>query len=122
MPEIIKFWYYPKVEVEFTWIEVESLILFSESHYDGTCRSLSKQGGVLYGMRNSFDARLQVRIMDVAEEAAMRKGAKITWMLDNDTAGLLAKCCENNDPFLLSRMMIIGRKLNDEYLRLNPRS
>ena len=37
MPEIIKFWYHPTVEVEFSWIDVETLILFSESHYDYKC-------------------------------------------------------------------------------------
>jgi hypothetical protein len=121
MPEIVKFWYYPKAQVEFTWSEVEDLILFSERHYDGRCRSLSKQGGILYGMRNSFSARLQIQILSIAEEAALRKNAKITFDLDNDGAQLLAKCCENNDPILLMKMIAIVRKLNDEYLRLNPR-
>ena len=52
----------------------------------------------------------------------MRKDAKITWDLDNDTTQLLAKCCENNDLLLLKKLMEISRKLNNEYLRLNPRS
>lgn len=122
MPEIVKFWYHPTAEVEFSWTEVETLILFSESHYEYKCRSLSKQGGTLYGMRNKFDDRLSVRILSIAEEAAMRKDAKITWDLDNSTTQLLAKCCENNDLLLLKKLMEISRKLNDEYLRLNPRS
>jgi hypothetical protein len=121
MPEIVKFWYYPKVEVEVSWGEVEELILFSEHHYDGTCRNLSKQGGVLYGMRNRFDARLHVRILDMAAEKALRKDAKITVSLTSEEVGLIAKCCENNDVLLLLRWLGVGHKLNDEYLRLNPR-
>jgi hypothetical protein len=98
-------WYVPEVDVEFTWADVESMILLSERHYDYKCKELSQQYvGVLYGMRNMFESR--------------GKDATIIYRLNGRTADLLAKCVER-DPMLLYKMMPIVKKLNDEWRRVN---
>lgn len=60
------FFYAVQTEVRFTEPEVDAMIACSERHYDAKCRSLSKVGGFLYGMKN------QVRkdIGDPVEDAA----------------------------------------------------
>jgi hypothetical protein len=45
----------PKAELEFSREELDALIRMSESHYDATCRAMSKQGGVLFGLRNCLE-------------------------------------------------------------------
>jgi hypothetical protein len=113
---IAAIWYKPEADVEFTWTEVESLILLSERHYDHKCKELSQQYvhkckelsqqyvGVLYGMRNMFEFQ--------------GKGATITYRLDGSTADLLCKCAEA-DPALFGRLLPIFRALNDEWRRIN---
>lgn len=115
-----RYWYKPEADVEFTWVEVESMILFSEMHYDYKCKELSKQGGVLYGMRNMFDARLPLRTGS-PDDLAVRKVATITYRLDAGTADLLAKCVEA-DPAMLYKLMPIVKALNDEWRKMNARS
>jgi hypothetical protein len=118
--KILHMWYTPSVDVEFSWVEVESMILFSEMHYDYKCKELSKQGGVLYGMRNMFDARLPLRTGS-PDDLAVRKVATITYRLDAGTADLLAKCVES-DLSMLYKLMPIVKKLNAEWSKINAKS
>jgi hypothetical protein len=113
-------WYAPSADVEFTWTDVECMILFSERHYDYKCRELSKQGGVLYGMRNMFDARLPLRTGG-EDDLAVRRVATITYRLDSDTADLLAKTVEQ-DPAMLYKMMPIVKILNAEWRKINRKN
>lgn len=46
------FFYRVQTEVVFTEADVDVAIRCSERHYDHKCRSASKQGGFLYGMKN----------------------------------------------------------------------
>jgi hypothetical protein len=109
--------YKPSADVEFTWTEVECMILFSEMHYDYKCRELSKQGGELYGMRNKFDSKLPLRTGG-EDDLAVRKIATITWTLDSSLAGLLAKTVES-DPAMLYKLMQIAHKLEAEWRKMN---
>jgi hypothetical protein len=118
--KLLRMWYTPSADVEFTWTEVECMILFSERHYDYKCRELSKQGGVLYGMRNMFDARLPLRTGS-PDDLAVRKVATITYRLDVDTADLLAKTIEA-DPAMLYKMMPIVKGLNAEWRKINRKN
>ena len=118
--KIQRMWYTPSADVEFTWTEVECMILFSERHYDYKCRELSKPGGVLFGMRNMFDARLPLRTGS-PDDLAVRKVANITWRLDATTADLLAKTVEA-DPAMLYKMMPIVKKLNAEWRKINKKN
>jgi hypothetical protein len=115
--KILSVSYMPMAEVEFTWTEVECMILFSERHYDYKCRELSKCGGELYGMRNKFDAKLPLRLGG-PDDLAARKIASITWTLDSTLAGLLAKTVES-DPALLYKLMQIAHKLEAEWRKMN---
>lgn len=115
--KLVRMWYTPEADVEFTWTDVETMILFSEMHYDYKCRELSKQGGVLYGMRNMFDARLPLRTGS-PDDLAVRKVATITYRLNAGTADLLAKTVEQ-DPLMLYRLMPIVKRLNAEWRRIN---
>jgi len=113
--KLLKVWYQPKVEVEFSWSDVEGMILFSEQHYDPTCKALSQPGGDLYGMRNKFNLPLRT---GGADDLAVRRMATITWTVDESLAGLLVKCVES-DPSMVYRMMPIVKKLGTEWRRLN---
>lgn len=115
--KVLRYWYTPSADVEFTWTEVECMILFSERHYDYKCRELSKQGGVLYGMRNMFDAKLPLRTGS-PDDLAVRKVATITYRLDAGTADLLAKTVEQ-DPSMLYKLKPIVKALNSEWRRVN---
>lgn len=44
----------PKFVMSFSELEVEVLNYASQVHYDGHCKSLSREGGILYGMRNQI--------------------------------------------------------------------
>src|SRR5271157_5170730 len=118
--KLLRMWYAPSAEVEFTWTEVECMILFSERHYDHKCRELSKVGGDLYGMRNKFDAKLPLRLGG-ADDLAVRKVATITWTLDASAAGLLAKTVES-DPSMLYKLMPVVKKLNAEWSKINAKN
>lgn len=113
--KLLRMWYMPEADVEFTWTDVECLILLSERHYDYKCQELSKQGGMLYGMRNMFSFPLNLGTED---DKAIRRTATITYRLDATEANLLAKCSES-DPSLLYRLVPIFKALNDEYLKIN---
>jgi hypothetical protein len=113
----LRYIYYPQADVEFTWSEVECMILFSERHYDYKCRELSKEGGVLYGMRNMFDAKLPLRTGG-EDDKAVRRVAKIVYRLDGTTADLLAKTMEQ-DPTMLMKLVAIVKGLNKEFRRIN---
>ena len=102
--KLIKFWYQPQADVEFTWTEVEALILYSERHYDPTCQQLSQPGGVLNGMRNMFEFQ--------------GKGATIVYRLNADEAQLLAKVSEC-DPSLLYKTANIVNEHNKAWRGIN---
>ena len=102
--KLLRMWYQPIAEVEFTWAEVESLALLSERHYDHKCRELGKEGGVLHGMRNMFEAK--------------GKGAVIVYRLDGYAADMLAKTAEA-DPALLLRLTNVSRQINGEWRKVN---
>jgi hypothetical protein len=118
--KLLRMWYAPSAEVEFTWTEVECMILFSEQHYDYKCKELSRQGGVLYGMRNMFDAKLPLRTGG-ADDLAVRRVATITYRLDATTADLLAKTVEQ-DPAMLYKLMPVVKKLNAEWNKINAKN
>lgn len=103
--KVLSMWYQPIAEVEFTWLEVTRLILYSEQHYDHKCIELSKEGGTLYGMRNMFVTK--------------GKDAKIVYRLDEHTAGLLAKCAERNDPAMLQKMVGVSREISNAWRKIN---
>lgn len=103
--KILRMWYTPQAEIEFTLTEVWALTLFSERHYDYKCRELSMSGGLLRGMRNRFEAK-------------PAKDATISLLLDGSTVDLLAKCAEK-DPTLFDRLSAILKTLNNEYRKLN---
>jgi hypothetical protein len=115
--KILSMLYMPMADVEFTWTEVECMILFSERHYDHHCRELSKQGGKLYGMRNMFDGKLPLRLGG-ADDLAVRKVATITYTVDVMLANLLAKTVEQ-DPAMLYKLMQVVNKLNAEWRKMN---
>jgi len=102
--KILRMWYKPEAEIEFTLTEVWALTLFSERHYDYKCRELSMQGGLLRGMRNRFESDT--------------KDATISLCLDGSTVDLLAKCAEK-DPSLSGRLVAILKTLNNDYRKLN---
>jgi hypothetical protein len=47
----------PKFNLVLNETLVNVLIKLSESHYDSTCKSASKQGGFLFGWRNQIEFR-----------------------------------------------------------------
>ena len=96
--KLLKFWYQPEAEVEFTRKEVDELIRLSEKHYDMKCRALSQQGGVLFGMRNMFDG-------DAPTET-------IVYRLDMSHAQLVAKTAENNCGLLYKLANIVTQHDN----------
>ena len=102
--KILRMWYTPQAEIEFTLTEVWALTLFSERHYDYKCRELSMQGGLLRSMRNRFESDA--------------KDATISLLLDGSSVDLLAKCAEK-DPTLFGRLSAILKTLNAEYRKLN---
>lgn len=103
-----KYWFKPQADVEFTWAEVKSLILFSERHYDHKCRALSKEGGVLYGMRNMFHNPVAPGV----------RNETILYRMDAETADLLAKTVES-DPAMLHKFMPIVKGLNEKWRTIN---
>lgn len=100
----LSMWYQPIAEVELSRAEVESLALYSERHYDAKCRSLSKQGGIVYGMRNMFDSK--------------GRGAAIRYRLVAHDADLLTKVAEC-DPALSAKLLEITKALNAEWRKAN---
>lgn len=112
--KLLKIWYQPEADVEFSWVDVESMILFSERHYDYKCRELSKEGGVLIGMRNMF----RFPINRQPTSLYTRRNATITFRLDASTADLLAKCVEQ-DLLLLPKLMSVVKALNNMYYKMN---
>src|ERR1039458_3561401 len=50
--KILSFHYRVLGRAEFTRKEIDCLIELALSHYDCTCQSLGREGGVLYGLRN----------------------------------------------------------------------
>lgn len=53
--KFLQFQYIAQAEIELTWTEVQSLMLFSERHYDRRCVQASQIGGILWGFRHQFD-------------------------------------------------------------------
>lgn len=47
-----KFFYEVKAVMKISLEEIDLLMSLSEHHYDGYCKSVSKVGGFLYGMKN----------------------------------------------------------------------
>jgi hypothetical protein len=103
--KLLRFWYQPQADVEFTRSEVEDMIMFSEKHYDYQCRELSKQGGVLYGMRNMFEGNAL--------------SETIVYRIDARTADLLAKTVESDPLNQLYKLMPIVKALNEEWRTVN---
>lgn len=93
--------YTTKVKVAFSETDIMSLFLYSEMHYDGECKAQSKQGGILWGLRN--------RVED---------GFAVTYLMP-DEVDLIGKICEC-DPAMCGRMSKIMEACNKEYERLNP--
>jgi hypothetical protein len=113
--KLLRTWYQPIAEVEFTWAEVENLILFSETHYDYKCKEMSLPGGVLLGMRNMFNFPLYLGTED---DKALRRSAKITYSLDGWTADLLTKVAQS-DPVMGRKLGEITSHINDEWRKVN---
>lgn len=51
----LKYAFTVEAQLELTKKELGILLECSKHHYDGHCQSMSRQGGILYGMRNMLD-------------------------------------------------------------------
>jgi hypothetical protein len=122
--KIVRTWLHPKVDVEVTWSEMVTLMVLSATHYDGVCKSLSKQGGILYGWNNRFEATVDPETMTDIEllrgtpSWTRMRDKTITVMLNSREADLLAKVAERN-PILHSRLSAVFGELVDKYYELN---
>jgi hypothetical protein len=116
--KLLNIWYMPEADVEFSWTDVEDLILLSENHYDYKCRELSQRGGMLYGMRNMFHFPI---FLGDERDKLLRLGAKITYRLDSSDANILAKCAESH-PMLFSKLLPVVKKLNNEWRKINAKN
>jgi hypothetical protein len=100
----------PTAEVVFSATEVEILAALSVNHYDVSCKRLSKEGGFVYAMQNSIRTQRELYQRD-----------EITVELGNDSAQLLAKCCERrNLPDVASSTPrnVIAVQIYDKLFRL----
>lgn len=94
------FGYSVNVVVEFNEAEVDRLIDCSQHHYDSKCRSLGRQGGFLFGMKNEF----------LMEDIPSEKG---TWTLSLSDLNILAKIIENpRNPAEMNLQIEISRLFN----------
>lgn len=110
-----------KANIEFSKKDIEDLILCSANHYDGECKKLSKQGGLLYGLNNKIILgncpSTECNVIDDAAE----------WTLSITEVDLLAKCAEYGkyidevDPLLfvkvtriLNEMQMLQREANGD--------
>lgn len=80
----VKLIYEPKAMIEFTRQEVETLMVLAKAHYSGDCRSLAEQGGLLFGLNNTFIL-------------SPRRKLTLSWALTFRDVDLLRKVCENYD-------------------------
>jgi hypothetical protein len=93
--------YAPSVKVAFSETDIMSLFLFSEVHYDFLCKAQSKQGGILWGLRNRLE-----------------NGFAVTYLTTSEV-DLIGKICEC-DPTMCGKFIKIIKECNAEYERLNP--
>jgi hypothetical protein len=97
--ELIRIVNEPKAIVKFTSEEVRELVNLSERHYDAKCRSLSKNGGVLYGLNNllaHYEFGEKVGEYETVESFPMTL----------DTVDLLCKICEQGNGTLSGSMWL----------------
>jgi hypothetical protein len=87
--------YRPHWVIELTRIEIKQLMKCSESHYDSKCQSVSKIGGIVYGMAIALYRRRKIRTI-------------VTWR----EVDLLCKVLEQ------SNLLGFGRELFDSFYRL----
>ncbi len=92
--------YLVKAKVAFSETDIFSLFLYSEMHYDGLCRAQSKQGGILWGLRNRLE-----------------NGFAVTYLTASEV-DLLGKVCEV-DPIMCGKLSATMRIMNHEYENLN---
>jgi hypothetical protein len=96
------FKYEVKTAIEFTLDELKTLISASESHYDRACRALTKEGGVLFGMRN----------------IVLFAGSTEERPVSNDELGLLVKVAETiHEPAHAALWAVLGKLLNEGLAR-----
>lgn len=114
---MLRVWYTPTADVEFTWQEVTTMIVFSRSHYDLRCRTASVQGGILYGMMNRFKLPLN---LGTENDKAMRRGASITVRLGVEEVDLLAKIVEQDPSF--GKLLPVVKRLNKEWMTINRKN
>lgn len=100
-------------EVSFSKEDVDFLIDCSEHHYDFKCRSVSQEGGFVYGMRN---------VLRVPPGVDMKPG---TWKLPMGDLDLLCKVTERlgypdaNVSPLHTTLKKLFREARDKYREIN---
>lgn len=102
----------PRVIVKFTQEDLEVLWVCSETHYDGKVKSLSREGGKLWGMRNMLG------------EASSGE-----YELSQDDLDTMMKALENHCPRIERERYLVLHDdihgiwlgLRGEYRRLNPK-
>lgn len=112
--KLAQLFYIPEACVEFTQADINLLMKSSQGHYDRLCRSLSENGGLIYGLNNAArtsetglaDRNCTLRDIDVLRKIMeMPPGLRGTKHVDEVQA------------FLAETF----NKLSDEYNRMNPR-
>lgn len=98
--KILEWRFIPEVEVAFSEGDIAGFFLFAEMHYDGLCKQAAKQGGLLWGLRNSV----------------VNGYALVT--LKSADIDLLAKIMQT-DPMIYKKLANILSEMNKEYKRIN---
>ena len=103
----------PFAEVTFTKEEVRVMMRCSETHYDYTCKAMSKQGGLLYWMTNAFTWPDQGDVLE-----------QVLPFRDMDTLCKIVECpppdVEQIGRALHHSIYKVLTALNEEFRRLNP--
>ena len=114
--EVTGFVYKALAVVRFTPEEIAVMVRCSKCHYDGKCKDLSVQGGLLYGWTNLLAWRTEKGSHDPLEE-----------VLDFSRLDTLCKVVEFPPPDveqigreLHKKIYDVLTSLNAEYTRLNP--
>lgn len=107
-----EFIYQVHAEMIFTPKEVTNMMLCSKHHYDDKCKMAGEHGGFLYGMNNVFVVFMEDRDDDYQP----------SYSLDIRQVDTLCKILESReaDQSLAWNMRMLGKEMNEEYLKLNP--
>ena len=100
------FVYRVEMEIEVTRAEHTELVELANHHYDYKCQSLAKQGGMLYGWGNMFEARKPTETIKV----------KVTWG-DLDTLCKVTEASEASGSLVVDLRRLF-RELREETHRI----